>query len=87
MKKVKIGELPEEAKIIFSPSELQEYIKNETVNFLSQFIVDFEKMAQDNLCPSYSQAFNKCVNAVIKNKDFVEASDALIWELPPEEEQ
>ena len=85
MKKVKIGELPEEAKILFSPNELEEYIKNESVNLLSQFIIDFEKMAQANLSPDYSKAFNKCVNAVIKNKEFVEASDELIWELPEED--
>lgn len=85
MKKVKIGELPEEAKILFSPKELEEYIKNESANLLSKFIIDFEKMALENLCPSYSKAFNKCVNAVIENKEFVEASDELIWELPEEE--
>ncbi len=86
MKRVKIGELPEEAKIILSPSELMEHKKKEAINLLSQFIIDFEKMAQDNLSPDYCKAFYKCVNAVIKNKEFAEAPDVLIWKLPPEEE-
>ena len=86
MKKVKIGDLPEEAKILLSPSEVSEFVKNNATELLSQFVIDFEKMAQDNLSPNYSKAFNKCVNAVIKNKEFVEAPDVLIWELPPEEE-
>lgn len=87
MKKVKIGELPDEAKILLSPRELTEHVKNEAVDLLSQFIIDFEKMAQANLSPDYCKAFYKCVNAVIKNKEFVEAPDVLIWELPPEEQQ
>lgn len=86
MKKIKIGDLPDEAKILLSPSELSEFVKNNATELLSQFVIDFEKMAQDNLSPNYSKAFNKCVNAVIKNKEFVEAPDVLIWELPPEEE-
>lgn len=86
MKKVKIGDLPDEAKILLSPSELSEFVKNNATELLSQFIIDFEKMAQANLSPDYCKAFYKCVNAVIKNKEFVEAPEELIWELPPEEE-